>query len=496
MISVTTGHAKSKYPLSTTHYPLSTDKIANSKEVSLPRKKLWGGRFSSDEDPIFARFNDSLSFDRELLESDIQGSMAYARALERAGVFTRKERLSVERGLREILEENRKDPEIVSRSPAEDVHSFVEEALSQKVGALALKLHTGRSRNDQVATDLRLYLRDKEAVILSALESLLETVAELAEKNIAVALPGYTHLQRAQPVLFAHYLLAYGEMLYRDRQRLKEAQARINISPFGSGALSGTVYNIDRDALARDLNFSSASHNSMDAVADRDFVLDFLFFASTLVMHLSRLSEDLILYNSVEFGFLQMDDSVSSGSSLMPQKKNPDALELVRGKSGRVFGHLISMLTVLKGLPLTYNKDLQEDKEGLFDCIVTVENCIRMVQRVLETIRIDPERMRNSASKGYLNATELADYLVSKKMPFREAHTLVGKIVVRALELGKALEELPLREFQSFSQLFNDDLYRWLELDRALSRRREQGGTAPASVKKAVADFRKRIQKS
>jgi argininosuccinate lyase/amino-acid N-acetyltransferase len=464
--------------------------------VSLPRKKLWGGRFSPDEDPIFARFNDSLSFDRELLESDIQGSMAYAKALERAGVFTRKERMSVQRGLREILEENRKDPEIISRSSAEDVHSFVEEALSQKVGTLALKLHTGRSRNDQVATDLRLYLRDKEAVILSALDSLLQTVAELAEKNIAVVLPGYTHLQRAQPVLFAHYLLAYGEMLYRDLQRLREAQARINISPLGSGALSGTVYNIDRGALARDLNFSSASQNSMDAVADRDFVLDFLFFASTLLMHLSRLSEDLVLYNSAEFAFLQMDDSISSGSSLMPQKKNPDALELVRGKSGRVFGHLISMLTVLKGLPLTYNKDLQEDKEGLFDTVITVENCLSMVQRVLERMRIDPERMRNSTDEGYLNATELADYLVSKKMPFRDAHTLVGKLVVRASELGKALEELPLREFQSFSPLFDDDLYGWLELERALSRRKEQGGTAPSSVKKAIKDFRKRIQRS
>jgi argininosuccinate lyase/amino-acid N-acetyltransferase len=461
----------------------------------LPRKKLWGGRFSSDEDPMFARFNDSLSFDRELLESDIDGSIAYAKALERAGIFTQKERLSVERGLREILEETRNDPEIISRSSAEDVHSFVEEALSEKVGALALKLHTGRSRNDQVATDLRLYLREKERGILSALDNLLKAVADLAEKNIGVVLPGYTHMQRAQPVLFAHYLLAYGEMLCRDRQRLREAQARINVSPLGSGALSGTVYDIDRDALARDLNFSSASQNSMDAVADRDFILDFLFFASTLMMHLSRLSEDLILYNAVEFAFLQMDDSVSSGSSLMPQKKNPDALELIRGKSGRVFGHLIAMLTVLKGLPLTYNKDMQEDKEGLFDAVITLENCLTMVQRVLERIRIDPERMRSSTTEGYLNATELADYLVSKRMPFREAHTLVGKIVMRASELGKTLEDLPLREFQSFSPLFDDDLFGWLDLETALSRRKEQGGTAPASVKKALADFRRRIER-
>jgi argininosuccinate lyase / amino-acid N-acetyltransferase len=460
----------------------------------LPRTKLWGGRFTSDEDPFFAAFNDSLPFDRELLEADIEGSQAYARALERAGVFTRKERQSIERGLRHILEENRQDPGIIIRSQAEDVHTYVEEALRRRVGDAALKLHTGRSRNDQVVTDLRLHLKRKEASIEAGIDRLLDALANLAEKHPEAILPGYTHLQRAQPVLFSHYLLAYGEMLLRDRRRLQEAAASADVCPLGSGALSGTVYRINRDALARELNFSSASQNSMDAVADRDFVLDFLFFASTFLMHLSRLAEDFILYNSAEFFFLQMDDSIASGSSLMPQKKNPDALELIRAKAGRTFGHLISLLTVLKGLPMTYNKDLQEDKEGLFDAIRTVENCLQMILRVVEKIRLNPERMRESATRGYLNATELADYLVAKKLPFREAHGLVGKIVMRAADRGIPLEELPLREYQSFSPLFEGDVYRCLNLERTLSRRKERGGTAPAAVQKSLHLFRKRIR--
>ncbi len=420
----------------------------------MARKKLWGGRFSSEQDDFFAKFNDSLSFDRELLEADIEGSIAYARALDRAGVFSAKDRGKVESGLRAVLEQNRRNPNAIASSSAEDVHSYVEEALTERIGSLALKLHTGRSRNDQVATDLRLYLRRKEAEIEKKMNRLLIALADFAEKNISAMLPGYTHLQRAQPVLFSHYLLAYGEMLLRDRQRLRESLERIDVCPLGSGALSGTVYKIDRNALARDLNFAAASLNSMDAVADRDFVLDFLFFSSTLMMHLSRFSEDLILYNSAEFSFIQLDDSIASGSSLMPQKKNPDALELVRAKAGRVLGHLVAMMTVLKGLPMTYNKDLQEDKQGLFDAILTVENCLEMMRRVFANIRICPERMLESAATGYLNATELADYLVAKKTPFREAHEIVGKIVVRASELGMRLEEMPIREYQSFSPIF------------------------------------------
>jgi argininosuccinate lyase len=460
----------------------------------LSRKKLWGGRFTAEQDSFFASFNDSLSFDRELIDADVEGSMAYARALERAGVFSNQERRKVEKGLRSVLEQNRRNPDAIAASGAEDVHSYVEEALTKEVGALALKLHTGRSRNDQVATDLRLHLRKKELGINIQLGHLLGAIADLAEKHVSVIVPGYTHLQRAQPVLFSHYLLAYGEMLLRDRQRLMEALTRLNICPLGSGALSGTVYNINRNALARDLHFSSASQNSMDAVADRDFVLDFLFFASVLLMHLSRFSEDLILYNSAEFSFIQLDDSIASGSSIMPQKKNPDALELIRAKAGRVLGHLVAMTAVLKGLPMTYNKDLQEDKQGLFDAILTVENCIEMMRLVIGKMRLCPERMLNSTTTGYLNATELADYLVSKKVPFREAHEIVGKIIVRAVDLGITLEAMSIRDYQTFSPNFAADLFGWLNLNKALARRKETGGTSPAGVCRSIANFKKRIK--
>jgi argininosuccinate lyase/amino-acid N-acetyltransferase len=461
----------------------------------LPTKKLWGGRFSSEEDPFFSDFNRSLPFDRELLEVDIRGSLAYARALERAGVITHRERLSVEKGLRGVLKDHQCNPGLIESSSAEDVHTYVEQALAGKVGALALKLHTGRSRNDQVATDLRLYLLQKESDIEDRILALLQTLADLADKYVGIIMPGYTHLQKAQPVLFSHYLLSYAEMLLRDLQRLRDTKARTAVCPLGSGALSGTVYGIDRKALALDLGFSAVSGNSMDAVSDRDFVLDFLFFASTLLMHLSRLSEDLILYNSGEFSFLQMDDSVASGSSLMPQKKNPDALELIRSKTGRTLGHLVALMTVLKGIPMTYNKDLQEDKEGLFDAVKTTQNCLHMVRLVLERLQINPQRMRESTTRGYLNATEIADYLVAKNMPFREAHSLIGKIVVRASELGLTLEELPIREYQSFSPLFESDLYVCLELKKTVNRRKEIGGTSAATVKRAIRTLRKKIRK-
>jgi argininosuccinate lyase len=466
--------------------------ISPFREAHLSRKKLWGGIFTSEQDSFFADFNDSLSFDKELLEADVAGSLGYARALERAGVFSGAERRKVEKGLHAVLNYSLNHPEAIADSGAEDIHSYVEQALTKEVGPLALKLHTGRSRNDQVATDLRLHLRKKESEIDARLRRLLEAIADIADKHISILLPGYTHLQRAQPVLFSHFLLAYGEMLLRDRQRLQDCLKRVNICPLGSGALSGTVYDIDRDELSRDLKFSMPSQNSMDAVADRDFALDFLFFSCVLLMHLSRLSEDLILYNSAEFSFIQMDDSIASGSSLMPQKKNPDALELIRGKAGRVLGHFVAMTTVLKGLPMTYNKDLQEDKEGLFDAIHTVENCIEMMERVVRKIHIRPERMKQAATSGYLNATELADYLVSKNTPFREAHEMVGKIIVRASELGLQLESMPLRDYQNFSPLFADDLYNWLDLKKAVSRRKEPGGTAPSSVRRAIASFRKR----
>ncbi len=464
------------------------------EESGLAKNRLWGGRFTSGRDPLFTEFNDSLKFDRELLEADIRGSIAYARGLERAGVFTAVERRRVERGLQDILSAHRKKPGLLEKSRAEDVHTHVEEALTRRTGSLALKLHTGRSRNDQVATDLRLYLRDRADRLESELNRLLADIAQFAGRHPDVIMPGYTHLQRAQPVLFAHYLLAFGEMILRDRQRLREGRARANVCPLGSGALSGTVYSIDRNALARDLGFDSATENSMDAVSDRDFVLDFLFFAAMLLMHLSRLAEDFVMFSSDEFGFVQMDDSVASGSSLMPQKKNPDALELVRGKAGRVYGHLVSMLTVLKGLPMTYNKDLQEDKEALFDSLSTAESCVRMTCRILETVRIRGERMREAAGGGYLNATELADYLVARGMPFRHAHHLVGRLVIRAMELGLPLEKLPLTHYRSFSPLFSEDVYGCLRLERVVGKRRARGGTAPSTVRKALSQFQRRIR--
>ncbi len=459
----------------------------------MAQNKLWGGRFSGEADPLFTNFNDSLSFDKALLEADVEGSIAYARALERARVLTVSEKQKIEKGLKTILAECHANPDILARSQAEDIHTYVEQALVRQVGDLALRLHTGRSRNDQVATDLRIFLRKKEEEIECEINGLIETIADLAERHMLVICPGYTHLQRAQPVLFSHYLLAYAEMLLRDRHRLREARQRMNVCPLGSGALSGTVYKIDRDVLARDLGFDSSSENSMDAVSDRDFVLDFLYCSSTLQMHLSRLAEDLILYSSSEFGFIQLDDSVASGSSLMPQKKNPDALELIRAKAGRTFGHLMGLLCVLKGLPMTYNKDLQEDKEGLFDSISTAANCLRMSRRVLEKIEIRTHRIDGAVKSGYLNATELADYLVSKKMAFREAHHLVGRVVMRASKLGLELENLPLGEYQSFSTLFGEDLYGWLTPDKALSRRSEKGGTSPSSVRRALKLLRRKL---
>jgi argininosuccinate lyase len=462
-------------------------------EDTLPSKKLWGGRFTSKEDPLFKKFNDSLEFDSELLEADIRGSIAYARGLERARVFTRSERQRVESGLRKVMEQHRKNPRSILRSRAEDVHSFVEETLHGYVGSLAAKLHTGRSRNDQVATDLRLYIREREAELEQELSQLMQTIVGLAEKHQNTLMPGYTHLQRAQPVTFSHYLLAYGEMLLRDRARLRESRFRANVCPLGSGALSGTIYRVGRTELARGLEFASVSRNSMDAVSDRDFVLDFLYFASVLSMHLSRMAEDLILYSSAEFGFVLLDDSITSGSSLMPQKKNPDALELIRGKSGRIFGNLMALLTVLKGLPLTYNKDLQEDKEGLFDTIHSVSLCVVMMRRVLQKMQIFPERMLAACEYGYLDATELADYLVARRMPFREAHYLVGKIVVRASELNLPLAKVPLREYQSFSPLFEEDLFACLDLKRIVARRDIAGGTAPAAIRRAIREFRKQV---
>jgi argininosuccinate lyase len=457
---------------------------------------LWGGRFKGETDPGFAEFNRSFGFDRRLFEVDIRGSIAHCDGLRGAGVLTSSEAEQIKSTLKEILENGRTESLYLEDAAAEDVHSFVEARLIEMIGDLGRKLHTGRSRNDQVATDLRLWLRDKIDGIGSALRGTQETLLDIAEANSDVAIPGYTHLQRAQPILFAHWCLAYFEMLARDRERLIDARKRVNVLPLGSAALAGTSYPIDREAVARALGFDSVSRNSLDAVSDRDFCIELASAASLIMMHLSRLAEDVILYSSSEFGFVELSDAIATGSSLMPQKKNPDAMELVRGKTGRVFGHLQSLLTMMKGLPLAYNKDMQEDKEALFDTVDTVKACLSIVATVLRNIRLDEKRTMQAARHGYLNATELADYLVRKGMPFREAHEMVGRMVMHAIGCGCELNDLSLNDFKSFSPLIEDDVLDSLSLESTLGTKSQIGGTAPERVTEAMADARKNLQRT
>ena len=421
-------------------------------------RNLWGGRFKGEADPGFAQFNRSFGFDRRLFEVDVRASIAHCDGLAAGGVLNAEDSEQIRSALATILERGRADAGYFDESTAEDVHSFVEARLVEMVGDAGRKLHTGRSRNDQVATDLRLWLREEIDRITTALRGVQRALLDLADAHSAVVMPGYTHLQRAQPVLFAHWCLAYFEMLARDRDRLTEAGTRVNVLPLGSAALAGTSYPIDRDAVAYALGFASASRNSLDAVSDRDFCIEFTAAASLIMMHLSRLAEDIILYATTEFGFFELSDAVATGSSLMPQKKNPDSMELVRGKAGRVFGHLAALLATMKGLPLAYNKDMQEDKEAVFDTADTVSASLAVTATVLRNLRLNEARAREAASHGYLNATELADYLSRKGMPFREAHETVGRIVVHAIERGVELNELGLADLKSFSALIEQDV--------------------------------------
>jgi argininosuccinate lyase len=459
-------------------------------------KNLWGGRFTGEADPKFAEFNRSFSFDRRLFEADVRGSIAHCDGLVGAGVLGSDEAEQIKSALNEILEDGRRDPQYFEDAAAEDVHSFVEARLVEMIGDLGRKLHTGRSRNDQVATDLRLWLRDETDRLVALLVESQKAILDLAEANRDVVIPGYTHLQRAQPILFAHWCLAYFEMLTRDRERLTDVRKRVNVLPLGAAALAGTSYSIDREAAARALGFDSVSRNSLDAVSDRDFCIEFASAASIIMMHLSRLAEDVILYSTTEFGFFELSDAVATGSSLMPQKKNPDAMELVRGKAGRVFGHLQSLLTTMKGLPLAYNKDLQEDKEALFDTVETVNASLSVTTIVLRNIKLNEARMREAATRGYLNATELADYLVRKRVPFREAHETVGRMVMHAIERGCELNDLSLDEFKSFSPLFDDDVLETLSLDVTLATKSQRGGTAADRVAEALAEARKNLQRT
>ncbi|MBD2798197.1 argininosuccinate lyase [Xenorhabdus sp. 18] len=456
---------------------------------------LWGGRFSQEADQRFKQFNDSLRFDYRLAQQDIVGSVAWSKALVTVGVLTSEEQQKLESALNELLDEVRANPKAILQSDAEDIHSWVEGQLITKVGDLGKKLHTGRSRNDQVATDLKLWCKDQIVHILQALAELQQALVFTAENNQDAVMPGYTHLQRAQPVTFAHWCLAYVEMLSRDESRLQDALRRLDVSPLGCGALAGTAYAIDREQLAAWLGFASATRNSLDSVSDRDHILELLSDASISMIHLSRFAEDLIFFNSGEAGFIELSDRVTSGSSLMPQKKNPDALELIRGKCGRVQGALTGMMMTLKGLPLAYNKDMQEDKEGLFDALDTWLDCLHMAILVLDGIQVKHARCKEAAKQGYANATELADYLVAKGVPFREAHHIVGEVVVAAIGRGKALEELSLLELQKFSQVISVDVYDVLSLQSCLDKRLAKGGVAQQQVKQAIAEAKQLIRK-
>jgi argininosuccinate lyase len=462
----------------------------------MAEKNLWGGRFSGKADPQFAEFNNSFRFDRRLFEADVRASVAYGEALERAGVLSGEEASQIRTGLESVRAEG-----APAESAAEDVHSYVESRLVELVGDVGRKLHTGRSRNDQVATDFRIWMREALDQIRGLVREVQVALVEFAEANregadasLEVVIPGYTHLQRAQPVLLAHWCLAYFEMFARDRERLAETRRRVNVLPLGSAALAGTSFPIDREVLAASLGFEAVSRNSLDAVSDRDFCVEFLSDCSLMMVHLSRLAEDIILYATNEFGFFMLGDAIATGSSLMPQKKNPDSMELVRGKAGRVFGDLTSVLTTLKGLPLAYNKDMQEDKEAVFDSFDTVSACLQVTSTVLRNITVNKERALAAASSGYMNATELADYLVRKGMPFRNAHELVGKVVLRAVEAGKEIEQLPLAELKGFSELINADVFETLSLERTLKSKSQVGGTSPELISATLAQARESLK--
>lgn len=456
---------------------------------------LWGGRFTEGPDQRFKDFNDSLKFDYRMAVEDIEGSIAWADAICSAGVLTAEECSQLKQALSELESEVRDNLQAVAVAGDEDIHSYVERRLIEKVGSLGKKLHTGRSRNDQVALDLKLWCRKACTELLKAITGLERELTHCAAHHAEDIFPGYTHLQRAQPVTFGHFLMSYAQMFERDYIRLTNAQELLNQTcPLGSAALAGTAYQIDRDALARALGFKEATHNSLDAVSDRDHVMEILSCASISMVHLSRLAEDLIIYNSGEAHFVELSDKVTSGSSLMPQKKNPDALELIRGKCGRVVGALNGMLVTMKALPMAYDKDLQEDKERLFDAVDTWHDCLTMAALVIEGMRLNRHTAFDAAKGGYSNATELADYLVARGVPFREAHGVVGQVVLYAIEKNKALEDLSVDEFEQFNKSIGGDVYDALELHNLIKKRAVKGGTDPEMVKAEISALNEKLQ--
>jgi argininosuccinate lyase len=461
-----------------------------TKTEKAPNTKPWAGRFTEATNKLVEEFTASIPYDWRLYPYDIAGSIAHAAMLAKTRIITQPESRRIVRGLEEISRE------IASGSfcfsiELEDIHMNIESRLIEKIGAVGGKLHTARSRNDQVALDIRMYLRDQIDGIRELLRSLQKTLVMLAEKYQDVVLPGYTHLQRAQPVLLGHHLLAYYEMFERDRARLEDCYRRVNVLPLGAGALAGTVLPIDRTFVAKQLGFSKVSENSMDAVSDRDFAIEFVSACAQIMMHLSRLSEELVIWSSSEFGFITLSDGFTTGSSIMPQKKNPDVAELTRGKTGRVYGSLVTLLTLMKGLPLAYNRDMQEDKEPLFDAADTVSLTLAVMTEMLKGVAVHSAKMRQAAEDGFITATDLADYLVRKGMPFRRAHEVVGRAVLRATELGCSLGEMPLAEYHLLAPQIGEDMYDAISVSTSVNRRTSYGGTAPSNLKKRLRTLKK-----
>lgn len=447
--------------------------------------KLWGGRFSKNTDSEVNDFNSSIRFDSRMYEQDIKGSIAHATMLGAVGVISENDSKTIIKALEEILSDIKKG-KVEFTEDAEDIHMNIETILISRIGDTGKRLHTGRSRNDQVALDIRMYIKDEIAEIKNMLLSLEKTLLDIAKNNLDTIMPGYTHLQKAQPITLAHHTMAYFEMFKRDIDRLSDCYRRTNVMPLGSGALAGTTYPLDREMVKDLLGFDSVTLNSLDGVSDRDFVIELAACLSICIMHLSRYSEELILWNSNEFSFIEMDDSCSTGSSIMPQKKNPDVAELIRGKAGRVYGDLTTILTVMKGIPLAYNKDMQEDKECIFDAIDTLKLCIPVFNKMISTMKINKDKMRKGASGGFTNATDAADYLVKKGMPFRQAHEVIGKMVLYAINNGKALDEFTMEEFKSCSDIIEDDIYEAISLETCVNERKTIGAPSAEAVSYSI----------
>ena len=454
--------------------------------------KMWAGRFSKELDERVNDFNSSVSFDARMYKQDISGSIAHAKMLGDTGIIDKSESEKIVEGLTGILNDIDSGKLLIDPN-AEDIHMFVEQVLTERLGDTGKRLHTARSRNDQVALDIRMYLRDEILEIISMARELTETLCTIAEDNLDAVMPGYTHLQRAQPITFAHHLMAYANMLVRDLGRLADTYKRMNVMPLGSGALASTTYPIDRRQVSAMLGFDDITQNSLDGVSDRDFCIELCSALSILMMHLSRFSEEIVMWCSWEFKFIELDDAYSTGSSIMPQKKNPDITELIRGKTGRVYGDLNTLLVMMKGLPLAYNKDMQEDKEAIFDALDTVKLCIKTFIPMLATMKINKDNMRAAAARGFINATDCADYLVKKGLPFRDAYKITGTLVAMCIERGTTLEELPLEEYKKLCDTYDKDVYEAIKLENCVNSRKVPGGPAPEAVRNQIDFIRQAI---